>query len=270
MKKEKLLVIICLEAFILLTFCGCSTVPMTGRQQLTLIPESSLMATSFSQYDQFLNENKVIKSGADADMVKEVGERIAESVEMYLSEIGHTEQTSGFEWEFNLVDDPTPNAWCMSGGKVVVYSGLLPIAQDADGLAVVMGHEIAHAVARHGSERMSQQMFVQYGGMALDAAFQQKPEETKAMWMQAFGITTQLGAILPYSRKHELEADEMGLTFMAKAGYDPNAAIPFWQRMSALGSGDTPSVLSTHPSDEKRISQIQSLLPEAMKHYEAK
>jgi predicted Zn-dependent protease len=177
----------------------------------------------------------------------------------------------GYNWEFNLIkNDTTQNAWCMPGGKVVVYSGILPVTKDENGLAVVLSHEIAHAVARHGNERMSQELVVQMGGIALSEAVKQKPAETQTIFNTAYGIGSQMGVMLPYSRKHELEADKLGLIFMAMAGYDPSTAVAFWERMSALGNAAPIELMSTHPSDVRRIEQIKSSLPEAMKYYTRK
>jgi predicted Zn-dependent protease len=178
-----------------------------------------------------------------------------------------TQALGGFVWEFNLVENEEVNAWCMPGGKVVVYSGILPVTQNATGLAVVMGHEIAHAVAKHSNERMSQALIAQLGGQTLSAALQNKSEQTQQIWMSLFGVGAQLGAILPYSRLQEGEADRLGLIFMAMAGYDPNAAIAFWQRMSENAGAKPPEFLSTHPSDETRLQKIKAAIPEAMQYY---
>lgn len=255
-------------AVALLTLSTCSTVPVTGRQQLNLISGSEMMAMSYQQYDQFLSEHKLSDNQEQVAMVKRCGERIQKAVEEYFAQNNMSDHLDGYKWEFNLVEDPQVNAWCMPGGKVVVYSGLLPVAEDENGLAVVMGHEIAHAVAEHGNERMSQQMLQQMGGTALAVAMQNKPQETQQLWMTAYGVGTQLGAMLPYSRLHESEADRLGLIFMAMAGYNPNGAVEFWQRMAAQKGGQAPpEFLSTHPSDQTRIRKIKELLPEAMKYY---
>lgn len=251
-----------------LLFITCSTVPITGRKQLSIIPASQIQTMSFSNYDEFLNTNKVIQSGKNAEMVKRVGKKIQFAVESYFAQKKMSSALKGYSWEFNLVEDPSVNAWCMPGGKVVVYSGILPVTQNETGLAVVMGHEVAHAVAGHGNERMSQGLMVQFGGMALEKALEQKPEETRQLYMSAFGMGAQLGVMLPYSRLHESEADHLGLIFMAMAGYDPHSAVDFWQRMSANKGGQAPpEFMSTHPADDTRIKQIQKLLPEALKHY---
>jgi len=246
---------------------SCSTVPLSGRQQLNLLPESQLVAMSMTSYDEFLSENKLSGNSKQTQMVKQVGNEIAAAVEAYLNENGLGSRVSGYEWEFNLIDDDVPNAWCMPGGKVVVYTGILPITKSEAGLAVVMGHEIAHAIARHGNERMSQGLLIETGGLALSAAIDEKPDETKALFLAAYGIGTQVGISLPYSRSHETEADKLGLIFMAMAGYNPNEAVEFWKRMSQLGGQKPPEFLSTHPSDETRIQDLQAFLPEAMKYY---
>lgn len=247
---------------------ACTTVPITGRKQLNLIPQSDMLSMSYQQYDAFLKENKLSTDPQATAMVKRVGSRIQKAVEQYFAEQKMSSHLQGYNWEFNLVESDQVNAWCMPGGKVVVYTGILPLTQDEAGLAVVMGHEIAHAVAEHGNERMSQALLQQLGGVALTVAMRDKPEETRNLWLSLYGVGTTVGAILPYSRLHESEADELGLIFMAMAGYDPNAAIPFWQRMAALKGGQTPpEFLSTHPSDETRIRKIKEILPKAMKYY---
>lgn len=199
--------------------------------------------------------------------VVSVGTRIQGAVERFFAMKGMSGKLSRYTWEFQLVDNKDVNAWCMPGGKVVVYSGILPVAQNEAGLAVVMGHEIAHAVAEHGNERMSQGLLAQLGGAALDSALQQKPEQTRQLWMSAFGVGAQYGALLPFSRVQESEADHLGLIFMAMAGYDPHEAPGFWTRMSAKGGQSPPQFLSTHPSDETRIRKIVEGIPEAMTYY---
>jgi len=246
---------------------ACSTVPITGRKQLNLLPESQMMSMSLTQYEQFLNENAVSKDKEKTEMVKEVGNRIADAVEEYFSQNGMSGRIENFKWEFNLIEDDTPNAWCMPGGKVVVYTGILPVTENETGLAVVMGHEIAHAVARHGNERMSQEMGVQLGGAALAAAIDEKPEQTQNIFMAAYGLGSQFAYKLPYSRTHESEADQLGLIFMAMAGYNPQEAVDFWQRMSNMGGQKPPEFLSTHPSDETRVKKLREFMPEAMKYY---
>ena len=251
-----------------LLIVACSTVPLTGRHQLNLIPDSSMMSMSFQQYDQFLKENKISSDKQKTEMVKKVGKRIQKAVEKYLTDNGMADRLKNYDWEFNLVESPEQNAWCMPGGKVVVYTGILPLTKNETGLAVVMGHEIAHAIAEHGNERMSQQMLVQMGGTALATAMQNKPAETQKLWQQVYGLGAQYGAILPYSRLQESEADKLGLIFMAIAGYNPSEAVAFWQRMNENKKGQAPpEFMSTHPADATRIQKIKQDLPEALKYY---
>jgi len=246
---------------------SCTKAPLTGRNQLNLIPSGEMLSMSFSQYDQFLKENKLSTDAEGTARVKRVGARIEAAVEKYFRDNGMSSRLNGYAWEFNLVASDQVNAWCMPGGKVVVYEGILPVCQDDAGLAVVMGHEIAHAVAEHGNERMSQALLAQAGGVALSVALKDKPEQTQNLWMTAFGVGTQVGVLLPFSRTQESEADHLGLIFMAMAGYDPNVAVSFWQRMAAEGGGKPPEFLSTHPSDATRIRKIKEELPDAMRYY---
>lgn len=251
-----------------LIITACSVVPITGRRQISLVSDSEVTAMAFSQYSQFLQENPLSTNKAQTAMVKEVGQNIAAAVERYFAEKGLSDAIAHFQWEFNLVADDTPNAWCMPGGKVVFYEGIMPIAQDANGVAVVIGHEIAHAVAKHGSERMSQQVATELAGTTLSVLLSEKPEQTQAMAQTAFGVATQVGVILPYSRTHETEADRLGLIFMAMAGYDPSTAVAFWSRMAEMsGGGGSIPFLSTHPTHQKRIQDLQRALPEAMQYY---
>lgn len=247
---------------------SCSTVPITGRSQLNLLPASQVMSMSFQQYDEFLKTHQLSTNGAQTIMVKRVGQRIQSAVENYFSQKGLSDQLKGYNWEFNLVESPEANAFCMPGGKVVVYSGLLPITNNEIGLSVVMGHEVAHAIAEHGNERMSQGMLTELGGMALSVALQEKPEQTQALWMTAFGVGSQVGVILPFSRLHESEADQLGLIFMAMAGYNPQEALSFWERMAKMKAGQAPpEFLSSHPSDATRIANVKKWIPQAMKYY---
>lgn len=264
--KIKNILFASLSAFIVTVLPSCQSVPLTGRSQLSLIPESDMVSLSLTSYDEFLKENKLSTNQQQIALVKKVGTRVAAAVEKYLKDNGYSSYIENFKWEFNLVESDVPNAWCMPGGKVVVYTGILKYTQDENGLAVVLGHEIAHAVARHGSERMSQQMLVQMGGVALSTALQEKPEETQAIFNTAYGAGTQVGVMLPFSRKHEYEADQMGLIFMAMAGYDPRSSVSFWKRMSTNSSG-TPEWLSTHPVDANRIAALEKMMPEALKYY---
>jgi predicted Zn-dependent protease len=253
---------------VLLLIYACTSVVLTNRTQLNLIPRDSILKMSFDQHDLFLKENIVSKNQSDVEMVTRVGTKIQNSVESYFSAKNLSNQLRDYEWEFDLVDNDEPNAWCMPGGKVVVYTGLLPITNDENGLAVVMGHEVAHAIARHGNERMSQTLITQLGGMALYKALEEKPEKTQQLWMSAYGLGAQTGLLLPYSRLHESEADRLGLIFMAMAGYDPRGAVDFWQRMAEQKNGKgAPEFLSTHPSDKTRIQGIKSQMQEALTYY---
>ena len=248
---------------------GCVLNKVTGRKQLSLVPESELQLMAVSQYGTFLSENKVLNPGSskDAAMVDRVGARISNAITKYYKSQGKESVTEGYKWEFNTIDSKEVNAWCMPGGKVVVYSGLLPVTQNETALAIVVGHEIAHAIAKHGSERMSQGMMQQLGGVALQVALSQKPQETQNVFMQAYGIGSTVVAVLPWSRQQETEADQFGLIFAAMAGYNPQEAIPFWQRMANAGGAKPPEFLSTHPSDETRMRKLKQFMPEAMKYY---
>ncbi len=247
---------------------ACTTVPVTGRSQLNLIPGSSMMSMSAQQYGTFLKENKLSQNQQQTATVKRVGARIQDAVERYFKSSGLQEYLENYKWEFNLVEDKQVNAWCMPGGKVVVYSGILPITKDDAGLAVVMGHEIAHAIAEHGNERMSQGLIAQLGGEALSTALSTKPETTRQLWMTVYGAGTKYGALLPYSRMQESEADQLGLVFMTMAGYDPNVAVGFWERMASQKAGQGPmEFLSTHPSDATRIANIKRLIPSVLQQY---
>ena len=251
---------------------GCSSVPLTGRKQFSFIPASEMNALAATSYTETLSSSKLSTNAAQTAMIKNTGGRISKAVEQYMKGQGKSSALDGFNWEFNLIDEPnTINAWCMPGGRVAFYSGILPVCQNEAGVAVVMGHEIAHAVANHSGERMSQEMLVQLGGIGLSAALQQKPQQTQQLALTVFGVGTQVAGILPYSRKHEFEADRLGLIFMSMAGYDPNEAPKFWERMQALSGGNaTPQFLSTHPSDANRISELKAAIPEAMKYYQPK
>jgi len=253
--------------FATLLCTACYKNPVTGRRSLNLVDEGTMNSLAAQQYTTFMTTNKAVAGSKDAAMVKNVGARMSAAVQQYLSWKGQSELTKGYNWEFNLVNNSEANAWCMPGGKVVVYSGILPITQSETALAVVMGHEIAHAIARHGNERMSQQLAVAAGGVALSTALSTQPAQTQNIFNSVYGVGGQLG-VLAYSRRHESEADHMGLIFMAMAGYNPAEAVNFWQRMAALQKSAKPPVfLSTHPDDQQRIDQIKQWLPEAQKHY---
>jgi len=247
---------------------ACATVPVTGRRQLSLISNSEIIPMATAQYSEVIKKGPLSTNKEQTEMVRSVGVRIQKAVEKYMAEKGLSKELEGFAWEFNLIDDPkTVNAWCMPGGKVAFYTAILPICKDENGIAVVMGHEVAHAIANHGRERMSQGLAANMGLSTLGAAMGQNPTLTKDIFMQAVGMGTQIG-MLKFSRTHESEADKMGLIFMAIAGYDPQEAPKFWERMSAGVSGQKPPEwLSTHPSDETRISNLQKWMPEALKYY---
>ncbi len=253
-------------------FIACSRNAVTGRKQLSLIPESELQAQAVSQYQSFLSTAKVVSSSGsrDAEMVQRVGKRISDAITQYYVSQGKGDILSGYQWEFNLVNDKQVNAWCMPGGKVVVYSGLLPVSQNEAALAVVLGHEITHAVAKHGNERMSTELIAQGLGTLGDALTSNKPQ-TNQIFNSVFGVASQGGVILPKSRNQEYEADHFGLLFCAMAGYNPQEAIPFWKRMAAAsassGSQKPPEFLSTHPSDENRIARLEGYMTEALGYY---
>jgi predicted Zn-dependent protease len=247
---------------------ACATVPVTGRKSLHILPDSELVSLSLDQYNAVLKKSKLSNDPEKVQMVKRVGERIAKATEDFFREQGMESEISNYKWEFNLIeDDKTVNAWCMPGGKVAVYTGILPVTEDDTGLAVVMGHEIAHAIAKHGNERMSQGLLAQLGEIGLSAALSTHPGPTSQIFMAAYGVGANVGLLLPYSRLQESEADHIGLILMAKAGYDPRQAIPFWQRMNKQGGKRPPEFLSTHPAPESRIKDIEAEIPEAMKYY---
>ncbi len=250
-----------------ISFSSCHKNAVTGKRSLNLVPEAELMNMSAVEYDKFLAEHPPLPDyDSKVQLVRNCGLRIQKAVEKYYADKGLSAELAGYKWAFNVVDDQTINAWCMPGGKVVVYTGILPVTGDEKSLAVVMGHEVAHAVARHGNQRMSQGMLAQFGGSVLSVMLSQKPQATQQLFLQSFGVFSGLG-ILKYSRKHETEADKMGLIFAAMAGYDPEAAVGFWERMSAGGGQKPPELLSTHPSDETRIKDLKAFMPEAKKYY---
>lgn len=252
----------------ILFLLGCSTVPITGRRQLSFIPQGELMTLSDQGYKDVLSKSTLVTDPAQTAMVREVGTKIAVSAEAFMKDSGMEKDLGNYRWEFNLVrDDKTVNAFCMPGGKIVVYSGILPVTRDANGLATVMSHEVAHAIANHGGERMSQQLIVQAGGLGLSQLTKAKPEQARNILMQVYGAGSQYGVLLPYGRAHESEADRIGLILMARAGYDPKKAVAFWERMSRLGGMKPPEILSTHPATSRRIADIQNEIPEAEKYY---
>lgn len=257
---------ICLLGTIMLVVQSCATNALTGTSQLNLVSESELQSLSAGQYNDFIKSHQVIAPNKDnrAAMVQRVGKKIAAAVDSYFTQKNNKAALAGYQWEYNLVADSAINAWCMPGGKIVVYTGILPYTINENALAVVIGHEVSHALLQHGNQRMSESMLQQLGGIALSTALSKKPAETQDIFMKAYGVGTEIGIMLPFSRKQELEADRFGLIWAAIAGYDPNEAIQFWQRMQASSGQKPPEFLSTHPSDATRIEKIKSYLPEAL------
>ena len=270
MKHIKLLLMSMAAA--LLVSCGTTkTVPVTGRQQNLMVSDDQVLSLSFQQYSEYMQSAKPSTNSTNTAMVKRVGQNIAKAVESYLTQNGMAEDVKTYQWEFNLVQDNQVNAWCMPGGKIVVYEGLLPVTQDEASLAIVLGHEIAHAVARHSAERLSNAYKEQYGSAALSAIL--SGVGVSSGWQQIIELGKQYGGALltsGFSRKQESEADHIGLIFAAMAGYDPEVAVSFWQRMSSATGGGSNSVFADHPSDATRIQQIQGWLPEAKKYYTPK
>ncbi|MGR3316969.1 MAG: M48 family metallopeptidase, partial [Candidatus Anammoxibacter sp.] len=228
---------ICLSLIISFCILSCGSVPVTGRRQIKLIPAKIMLSMSIQQYDEFLGSNKLSNDRQNKNMVNKVGIRIQKAVEEYMAMENMTVKLKDYAWEFNLVDSPDLNAWAMPGGKVVIYTGILPVTEDETGLAVVMGHEIAHAIADHGTERFSHGLIVQVGSFALSNIMSKRNDKVQQAWMTAFGVGTQYGITLPFGRLQESEADHLGLIFMAMAGYDPNGAISFWERMAEMKEG---------------------------------
>lgn len=243
---------------------SCAKNPFTGKSSLNFVSNSELFPSSFQQYGQFIKENKVISGTTDAKRVETVGMKIKVAAEKYLNANGYPGYLKDYQWEYKLVESKDVNAWCMPGGKIVVYSGILPITKDDAGLATVMGHEVSHALANHGAQRMSAAQLQQIGAVGVAVATGNKSQETQQIWQQAYGLGSQFGGMLPFSRSHESEADMIGLTLMAIAGYNPDIAVAFWERMAAKSGGTaSPEFMSTHPSDATRIAQIKSLIPQA-------
>lgn len=251
---------------LLLLLMACGKTVMTNRSRINLIPAQTINSLSANEYRSFLSQSKTLKSGKEVELVRRVGNDLREAVEVYYRATGKTAELREFAWEFNVIDESTVNAFCMPGGKVAVYTGILKVTQNEDALAVVMGHEIAHALAKHGNERMSQSLLATMGLVSLDVAMSQKPSETRALVLAAAGVATQAGVLLPFSRKHESEADEIGLYLMAMAGYNPKEAAPFWSRMAASGGGQMPEFLSTHPDPDKRSQRLKELVPKAQEY----
>lgn len=254
-------------AFVTIVLWSCGSVPFTGRRQLQLVSNDEVIALSLQQYQDFMRTAPVERGTANAQMVDRIGHRIAQAVETFYTNNGYKSMLADYSWEFSLVTDNSVNAFAMPGGKVVVYSGLLPVTQTEEALAVVIGHEIAHVIAQHSNERMSQQVAAQYGG-AIVGGLLGNSEATRQLGSTVFGLGAQYGVMMPYARKQEYEADEIGVIIMAIAGYNPEVAIPFWQRMAdASGGASVPEFLSTHPTDAKRIENLRSIMPAALEYY---
>ena len=254
----------------LMLLAGCSSVPLTGRKQVLLVSDQEVLSSSLTQYNDYIKTATKSNNAKQSAMVTRVGQKIAAATEQYLRQNGLESEVKNFAWEFNLVKDQQLNAFCMPGGKIVVYEGLLGIVSSDDELAVVVGHEVAHAVAKHSNERMSQQLMAQYGAAILGQAVSNRSTAVQQLATSVYGIGAQSGVMLPFSRKHESEADYMGLVFMTMAGYNPDVAVGFWQKMSAGGSGSVPEFMSTHPSDATRIAEIKKWLPEIKAKYQPK
>jgi predicted Zn-dependent protease len=254
---------IALALMVFLMVAACKTNPFTGKKMFNMHSNSSIFPTAFAQYDQFLNENKVIEGTADAQMIERVGKKIAAAAERWFNANGYPGYLKDYRWDYNLVDDKTVNAWCMPGGKIVFYTGILPVCQGETGVAVVMGHEVAHALADHGAQRMSAGTLQQIGAVGVAVATSGQTAANQDMWMQAYGLGSQVGGMLPFSRGHESEADKIGLTLMAIAGYNPDEAAELWKRMKANGGEAPAEIMSTHPSNDTRIANLTQWAPNA-------
>lgn len=242
---------------------SCAKNPFTGKSTMAFVPNNQIFPSAFQQYNQFLSENKVIKGTADAKKIEAIGMKIKVASERWLTANGNADYLKDYAWEYNLVDSKEVNAWCMPGGKIVFYTGILPICKDDAGIAAVMGHEVAHALANHGQQRMSASVLQQIGAVGTQIAVGNQDPKTQQLAMEAYGVGSQVGGMLPFSRKHESEADMIGLTLMAIAGYDPINAVKVWERMSAQGGQAPPEILSTHPSNQTRINELTALIPQA-------
>jgi len=246
-----------------LVITACATNPYTGKKTMALVNNDTLLASSFTQYQQFLDENKVITGTPDAEMVNRVGNRIRQAAEKWAVSIGHANYLDKYQWEYKLVESDQVNAWCMPGGKIVVYTGILPITNDETGLAVVLGHEVAHALLNHGQQRVSASILQEMGAVGISILAGSQSKDTQDLIMSAYGVGSTVLGTLPFSRSHESEADHIGLILMTVAGYNPEMSVSFWERMAALGGSKQPEFLSTHPSDKTRIGNLQKWVPEA-------
>jgi len=246
----------------IIVIAACKPNPFTGKKMMNMYGNSTLFPMAFQQYDQFLTEHKVIKDTKNAQMITRVGERIAVAAERWLNANGYEGYLKDYKWEYNLVEDKTVNAWCMPGGKIVFYTGILPIAENETAIAAIMGHEVAHALADHGGQRMTAGTLQQVGAAGVAIATDGKSSQEQQLWMQAYGMGSQVGGMLPFSRSHETEADKIGLIMMAIAGYNPDEAAKLWVRMKANSGGKaSPEILSTHPSNDSRIANLKELAP---------
>ncbi len=262
---KKILLLLAVAA----TLFSCNTNKLTGTKQFLLVSDGEMQQMSLTEYQKVISTSKVLNpaSNKNAAMVQKVANKLIAAITQYYTQQGVGSELSNYQWEVHLIDENTMNAWCMPGGKIVVYTGLLPATQNETALAIVMGHEIAHATAKHGAARMSEQVIAQYGSMAFSEMIKNKPQETQNLFNTVVGVGTNLGVILPHSRKDESEADKWGLIYAALAGYDPREAVPFWQRMSSMGGQKPPEFLSTHPSDERRIADLQAMMNDVLKNY---
>ncbi|MFD1292745.1 M48 family metallopeptidase [Lutibacter holmesii] len=248
---------------VFISIIACSTVPITGRQRINIVSDSEILPASFAQYEGFLKENKVSSDAEMTNVIQTVGMNISRAVDQFMRANGMVNEANSYRWEFNLIDDSTVNAWCMPGGKVVFYTGILPVCANTDGIAAVMGHEVAHAFAKHGQERMTTAYGQQLGGIAVALGTAGQNTESQILWNTIYGVGSQVG-MLAYSRTHETEADKLGMVFMIMAGYNPEEAIQVWVRMSEKGGSSQPEFLSTHPSNETRIQNLRAYLPTAI------
>lgn len=249
---------------LVLVLVSCKTNPLTGKSTLNFVSNTELFPSSFQQYGTFLKESKVLSGTAESRQVEKVGTKIKLAAEKYLNYLGQTQYLNGYAWEYKLVENKEVNAWCMPGGKIVVYSGILPITLNEAGLATVMGHEVSHALSNHGAQRMSAGKIQEFGAVGVGLATAKQGEAKQNQWLAYYGIGTQVGVMLPFSRSHETEADKIGLALMAIAGYDLTESVLFWERMAAKSATKSqPEFLSTHPSDANRIANLKALVPEA-------
>ncbi len=263
MKLKTLLLLVLTMTITSLLFTDCSTVPITERKRVNIVSDEEILPASFAQYEGFLKENKLSSDMTMTQEIKDVGKNISEAVDRFMRANGMTAEANNYRWEFNLVEDEAMNAWCLPGGKVVFYTGILPVCENVDGIAAVMGHEIAHAFAKHGQERMTSAYGQQLGGIAVALGTSGQSADTQVLWNTVYGISSGMG-MLAYSRTHETEADKLGMVFMTMAGYNPEEAIRLWQRMKEQSKGEAPpEFMSTHPSNDTRIQNLKAYLPVA-------